>query len=194
MPRLIGREQAWQRWQAAAGPWRGWVVCPSLMLAAEQLDRHATELDRHTDRLDRDVGELDRHVDELAASLRPGGVAMLLDLEPCLGVALAAALNHRGLGHSALVLPRWPHRDTVLPTAQLVRTLIETSEQLSPADQQLQNVVLVVDGQRKRSLPSRAPGDRRVDNRYDLAVADLPGLAALRRRGIDRVIRVSQLA
>ena len=29
--RLSTTRRAWQSWQAAAGPWQGWSVCPALL-------------------------------------------------------------------------------------------------------------------------------------------------------------------
>lgn len=130
---------------------------------------------------------------ELAPSLSAlGPTAIELDLEPCLGVQIAAELNHRGLGHVVLVLPRWPHPQAILPVEPLLQTLIGASKRLNPTQQRTANVVFVIDGDRKLSLPKRPADDPRVDNRYDISAADLPNLSALRRADITRIVRVTQ--
>src|SRR5690242_17918704 len=87
---------AWRRWQRAAGPWVGWAVCPSLMFGAAEIARapDGSPLPDVRPLLDRD------------------GTAMVVDLDPLLGVALAAAASRTA--HVVLVLPRWPHADAVL--------------------------------------------------------------------------------
>ncbi len=54
----------------------------------------------------------------------------------------------------------------------------------------LPNVAFVLDAERNRSVPNRPVTDRRADNRYRLGQADLPDLAALRARGIRRVLKL----
>jgi hypothetical protein len=51
-------------------------------------------------------------------------------------------------------------------------------------------VVFVLDGQRSKSI-RRAATDARVDNRYDLAVGDLPNLQQLRAAGVQRIVKLS---
>ena len=48
----------------------------------------------------------------------------------------------------------------------------------------------MLDAERARAV-SRPRTDPRTDNRYRLAVADLPNLAALQARGIRRVIKLA---
>jgi hypothetical protein len=124
---------------------------------------------------------------DLADMLAVGGTAVLLDVEPTLGARMAADANHRGLAHAVLVLPRWPHSQAVLPTDELVGTLEAAASQLKPAG--TSNVIFVLDAERQRSLQRRTP-DRRIDNRYAVAVSELPDLATLRAAGIQRVVRV----
>jgi hypothetical protein len=127
---------------------------------------------------------------ELLELLRLGGSAVVLDLEPLSGVRMAAEASHRGLAHVVLIVPRWPHAEAVLPTAELIATLLGESRRLRvPAA--TSNVVFVLDGERE--MPLRRPlSDPRVDNRYALAVGDLPNLAALRAAGVQRLVKVSR--
>jgi hypothetical protein len=174
----MSRLTAWKRWQAAAGPWRGWAICAALTMPTAVGDDPSKTLS-------------DPGVDlvELASSLSVDGTAVALDLEPVLGVRVAAEVSRQRLAHVVLVLPRWPHADAVLPTDALISTLMATLPRLSAAGVH-SNVVFVLDGEREGSI-QRPPGDQRVDNRYALAVGDLPNLATLRAAGIRRLIKVS---
>jgi hypothetical protein len=51
-------------------------------------------------------------------------------------------------------------------------------------------VVFVLDAEREVSI-RRPRGDPRADNRYALAIGDLPNLATLRAAGIQRLIKVT---
>jgi hypothetical protein len=166
---------AWRRWQQAAGPWRGWAVCPALQLARSFA---ATPPPARTVVLE-DLFSLN-------------GTAVVADLEPLVGVALAAEASFRGLAHAVLVLPRWPHADAVLPVEPLTATLVSASRRLRQLNSS--NVLFVLDGERRKSIAPRPRRDPRVDNRYDIAAADLPDLKTLRRAGIQRVVRISRSA
>jgi hypothetical protein len=127
---------------------------------------------------------------QLEASLpAEGGTAIIADLDPVLGVHVAARLSERGLAYAVLVLPRWPCDDAILPTDEVVAALIVASRQLKSAV--ASNVVFVLDAERKRSIRNRPKSDPRADNRYDLALADLPNLKTLRDAGIQRVLKLS---
>jgi hypothetical protein len=134
-------------------------------------------------------------VRRLAAQLEPvleeGGVACALDLEPSLGVALAAELQVRRLAHPVLMLPRWPYQEAVLPVNELLHALLRGARRIAADSGRLSNVVFVLDGERATLLPDRPPDDPRADNRHWLSSADLPNLATLRARGIRRVIKVA---
>jgi hypothetical protein len=173
--------RAWERWQAAAGPWQGWSMSP--LLLAHDAHRRTPREDQPRTRRAFAIA------DELAASLRDGGSGILLDLEPVLGVHVAAQLNERQLAHAVVVIPRWPYAEAVLPTDELIGTLIAQSKRLS-ASPDLRNVAFVLDAQRNTSIAPRPPTDSRADNRYRLAVVDLPSLAQLRASGIQRVLKV----
>jgi hypothetical protein len=80
----------------------------------------------------------------------------------------------------------------VLPTGELITTLVDSSRQLR-SDDAVQNVVFVLDGERSGSI-RRPAGDPRIDNRYDLAVGDLPNLQRLQAAGIQRVVKVTRVA
>jgi hypothetical protein len=116
-----------------------------------------------------------------------------MDLDPARGVALAAEASRQRLAHVVLVLPRWPHDDAVLPCDALVATLQSASNRLA-TDVRSDNVVFVLDGDRQNPISPRPKHDSRVDNRYDLAPADLPNLAALRAAGIRRVLKLTRSA
>jgi hypothetical protein len=169
------RPGVWARWQAAAGPWQGWSVCPSLLapeaddivplpVRAPAANRLATQLAKRLDR----------------------GVLMLLELDPVLGVQVAARLNQWGLANAVLVLPRWPYQNAILPVDGLLYALVTQARRLCP-EAALPNVVFVVDAERSRPVPDRSAADQRADNRYRLLVPDLPDLKALRARGVQRV-------
>jgi len=136
--------------------------------------------------------ELDFPLGDVEKVLHTAGTAMVVDLEPCLGVRLAAEIYRRGLAHVVLVLPRWPHAEAVLPTNDLLATLLATSRGLAPAEGATRNnVVFVLDGERQRRI-RRPANDVRVDNRYPLLAADLPPLRVLRTAGIQRVVKLTR--
>jgi hypothetical protein len=120
--------------------------------------------------------------------LLPGGALCVLDLDPVLGVQTAAQLADRA--HPVLLLPRWPYAEAILPTAELLATLLREAHHLQPRGR-MPNAVFVVDGQRSTSVPERAPDDPRADNRTVLTPFELPNLATLRARGITRIHRIS---
>jgi len=176
--RLSDTRRAWQSWQEAAGPWQGWSVCPAL-LAPESADITPRASPRPA-------------TDQIAASLATGlerrATALILDLEPVLAVGIAARLNQRRLANAVLLLPRWPYQHAILPVDELLHILVSQATLLTGG--QLVNVAFVLDAERNRPIAHRSRQDKRADNRYRLNVADLPNLAALRARGIDRVVKV----
>jgi hypothetical protein len=116
-------------------------------------------------------------------------VCVVLDLEPTLGVLIAARLNQWELANVTLVLPRWPYGEAVLPVDQLVHTLVTRASTLTTDN--YPNVVFVLDAERNKNLQDRSPRDHRADNRYRLPPFELPNLADLRARGIRHVLKVS---
>jgi hypothetical protein len=127
---------------------------------------------------------------DLASVFADAPTALVIELDPVLGVHLAADLSARQLADVVLVLPRWPHADAVLPTRELTLALVDESKHLRQSNT-AQHVVFVLDSERTRWI-QRAGNDSRVDNRYDLAVGDLPNLGELRAAGIQRVVKVSE--
>ena len=174
------RRQAWRRWQAAAGSWQGWSVCPTLCAPGLKGVRPRHEERPHAQRL----------ADALAQQMENGRAAAVLDIDPLLGIAVGAALNRRGIANVVLLIARWPYAQAVLPVDGLVDALITESRSLT-RDRELPNVVFVLDAERSKNIPSRSASDPRADNRYRLSASDLPPLAALRARGIGRVIKIS---
>jgi hypothetical protein len=94
------------------------------------------------------------------------------------------------LANVVLVLPRWPYRRAVLPVDALLHGLISQTRRLIH-NASLPNVAFVLDAERTLPLADRPEDDDRADNRYRLGVSDLPDLAALRQRGIRRVLKLS---
>jgi hypothetical protein len=175
---LATARRAWHRWQAAAGPWQGWSICPALLSPElENLARHAPP----------PHGPANRLAEAISPLLEPGGALCLLDLDPLLGVQTAARLT--ALAHPVLVLPRWPYARAVLPTARLTSTLVAESHHLPAPGDRRPNVVIVLDADRARPMPNRRPDDPRADNRHTLTTFELPDLRALRSRGITRIHR-----
>jgi hypothetical protein len=127
---------------------------------------------------------------QLGSELEGGGVCVVLDLEPLLGVHIAARLNQLALAHAVLVLPRWPYRHGVLPVDGLLNGLVNAARTLKIPGH-LPNVAFVLDAERNRPMPNRPRNDARADNRYCLSVPDLPDLARLRARGVRRLLKVS---
>jgi len=126
---------------------------------------------------------------DVASALASGSTALVLDLEPVVGVHIAADLSARRLADVVLVLPRWPHAEAILPTGELVGALVAAARRLRSRAATPPHVVFVLDGVRAGTVRRRM-GDPRVDNRYDLAVGDLPTLQQLRDRGIGRIVKV----
>ena len=177
MNRALAR-RAWDRWQAAAGPWQGWTICPAL-------------LSPEVETIDLPPGS--RHKGRsapIARLLEPGATLCVLDLEPELGVELAADLA--SIAHPVLLLPRWPYAHAVLPVDRLLQTLVAGAQRLPRQPQRHDNVVFVLDSQRGRPVPARSLTDARADNRYHLATFDLPDLRTLRQRGIRHIQRISR--
>jgi hypothetical protein len=172
--------RAWNRWQACAGPWQGWSVCPAL-LAPEVEEVIPREEKRPVARA---------LAANLAGALQGGGVLVVLDLEPILGVHIAAWLNQWRVANGVLVLPRWPYRQALLPVDGLVHALVAQARRLTD-EANLPNVAFVLDAERARAREKRSARDARADNRYRLLVGDLPSLADLRGHGIRQVVKVT---
>jgi hypothetical protein len=173
-------QDAWRRWQAAAGPWQGWSICPTL-------------LSPEVKSLPRLRPQHDARATQLAAAMRPwlaqpGGTLCVLDLQPTLGVQVAARLADAA--HPVLVLPRWPYVEAILPAEQLLAILLAEVRTLPPP-RRLPNALFVLDSERSRAIPFREPGDHRADNRFPPASFELPDLATLRARDIRRIHRFS---
>jgi hypothetical protein len=179
--RGVSREVAWDRWQAAAGPWRGWAVCHAL--AAPDVDSVRPQRAPTPPAAERLANELAEQLSHADAS------AVLLDLNPLVGVPVASSLNRSGLAHAVLVLPRWPYAEAVLSVDALLSSLMTESDYLSKRDG-VASVVFVLDAERGTSIV-RPTRDRRADNRYRISAADLPNLARLRAAGIRRVVKIS---
>jgi hypothetical protein len=126
---------------------------------------------------------------DVEVALCGGATALVLDVAPVWGVQVAAAISRRGLANVVLVLPRWPHRQAILPCDGLVAALLAGSRTLGTGYAGA-NVVFVLDGERAHSV-RRPLADARVDNRYELSPFDLPNLRALRAAGVQRVVRVT---
>jgi hypothetical protein len=182
------RWRAWERWQAAAATWKGWNVCPALMAPDPRHPEPEPPRPLGEGGVEARAGHLVTH---LSHEVREGGVLLLLDLEPVLGLCVAARLNELRLANAVLVLPRWPYRVAVLPVDELIDRLIVESERLIP-DQPMPSVAFVLDSQRDCAIPDRSPDDPRADNRYRLSVGDLPDLRALRTRTIRHVLKLTQ--
>jgi hypothetical protein len=128
---------------------------------------------------------------ELAPPLSAAPTLCVLDLDPSLGVQVAAELNRVAVAHAVLLLPRWAYARALLPVDDLLATLVHTARRLPRATTRLSSVVFVLD--RERSQAVRRPrGDRRADNRYRLLPGDLPTLATLRQAGIRHILKLSQ--
>ena len=178
------RRGVWERWQAAAGPWRGWAVCPLLRIP---------ELERAATRRPRKPGLTGALYEELRAALgAAGGTAIVLDLEPLVGVEVAARLNSERIAHPVLVLPRWPYAEAILPFDRLLDALTAGARLLTRSAERLANVVFVLDAERSTPVPRRTAVDRRADNRFRLSSGDLPMLRDLRAGGIGRVVKVTR--
>jgi hypothetical protein len=177
--RAASARQAWLRWLAAAGPWRGWSICPTLL---------SPEVEALSPLPQPPADTAQRLAASLLPLLEPGGVLCLLDLDPILGVRTAARLADHA--HPVLVLPRWPYAEAVLPCHALALILVSEARGLPRQPNRLPNVVFVVDGARQQALARRSQQDPRADNRHSLAIFELPDLATLRARGIRRIHRV----
>ena len=171
-------------------------MCPSLTMPTTTTPSQATAA-RVVDQRDLSlasspvVDQRDFSLASAAAQLNlisGSPTAVIFDLDPTFGIRFAASLSNQRLAHVVLILPRWPHTEAILPTDTLVTTLVEFSKQLRGSPD-ARHVVFVLDGPRTRSI-RRPATDPRVDNRYDLAVADLPTLQHLRAAGIQRIVKL----
>jgi hypothetical protein len=130
-----------------------------------------------------------RLAESMAPLLAQPGALCVLDLEPLLGVQVAARLA--ALAHPVLLLPRWPYSDGVLPCDRLAATLLAEARSLPAEPRRLPNVLFVIDAERGKPLPNRPRADTRADNRHALSIFDLPDLKTLRARGIQRIHRIA---
>jgi hypothetical protein len=178
--RLSATQRAWDRWQTCAGVWKGWSICPALL---------APEVEEVIPRIARRPAARALAA-SLVSSMQGGGVLVLIDLEPILGVHVAALLNQWHVANGVLVLPRWPYQHAILPVDGLLHTLVGQTRRLTTTEH-LPNVVFVLDAERSRAVQHRPASDHRADNRYRLMAGDLPNLAALRARGIREVRKLS---
>jgi hypothetical protein len=115
----------------------------------------------------------------------------VLDLEPVVGIQLAARLNAERVAHAVLVLPRWPYAEAILPCDELLDNLTAGARLLTRSAERLANVVFVLDAQRNTPFPGRSTRDGRADNRFRLSGGDLPPLADLRSGGVGRLVKVT---
>ncbi len=111
----------------------------------------------------------------------------ILDTAPERGVYVAASLARAHIAHPVLQLGRWPYRAAILPAAALVDALLLGARDL-PDSLSSRHAVLVLDGERNRPLRGRPARDGRADNRYELAMEELPDATSLRGVGVERVI------
>jgi hypothetical protein len=126
----------------------------------------------------------------LESTLRQGGALVIVDLDPVLGVQLAALWSQRRLANAVLVLPSWPYQQATLPVDGLLHALVAHAHRLGPPED-LPNAAFVLDARRGQRIVGRPPSDPRADNRYQLAVSDLPDLHALRTRGIRQLVKLA---
>jgi hypothetical protein len=173
--------EAWQRWQAAAGPWQGWTVCPVLSGAFPPADAPVPP-GREYLALPADV----------VKTLRATPTLVLLDLDVCLSIQLAAELFRQHAAHPVLLIARWPYAQAVLPTEPMLQTMLAEAARLPNARSRLPSVAFALDNRRTTPLSRRPTNDPRADNRYRVSVADLPTLKTLRARGIQHVLKLSQ--
>ncbi len=175
---------AWDAWLDAAGPWRRWAQCVTLL--APGLDELAEpEKIGRRRAADPDASWL---AGALAATATPGTV-FVLDLPAALGVRTAAALARAGVAHPAPYLLRWPYARAVLPARPLASALIAEARIL-PRCLAAPCAAVVLEGERQRALPGRPAADPRADNRYEVMSDELPDLAMLTAHGIGRVVDV----
>ena len=189
--RLSSAREAWLRWQAAGGTWQGWSVCPALVVPEVQAIQPRALSPAAAETTHALAAELAARL-ATPADAQPGGTLLLLELEPALGVCIAARLNQLQLAHVVLVLPRWAYVRAILPVERLLHALVHGAALLDVEARNLPNVVLVLDAERTRPVPRRSRADARADNRYRLSPFDLPDLAALRARGIRRLVKISR--
>lgn len=172
---------AHERWAAAAGPWRRWMMAAPLL--APFAWSRADVRSRHNTRARRVAAVLEEKA-------RAAPTLLVLDLPPTLGAAAAALLAERGVAHPVLHLVRWPYPMAVLPTRPLLDVLLQLAEAL-PANLRAQSVAVVLDGERDLPASGRSALDRRVDNRYEISAEELPDVASLRAAGIARAVTAS---
>ena len=116
--RLAAARRAWHRWQAAAGPWQGWSICPALL---------SPELEDVPDGAAPNPAPASRLAEAIRPLLEPGGALCLLDLDPLLGVQTAArltALAHPVLRHR--IITNFHAQSEGVTTDQITDRLLET--------------------------------------------------------------------
>jgi hypothetical protein len=187
--RLTEARATWRRWQAAAGPWQGWMICPTLQSPeiSDITPRPTPSAVRP--RAHEIAAELERSFDERVVKKPEERTLLLLDLEPVLGIHVAARLNRAGVANVVLAMMRWPYVDAVLPVDTLLYALRSHSHGL--VDRPLRHVAFVLDADRSRPLPDRPRFDRRADNRYRLSPFELPDLTTLEAQGVTSILKLA---
>jgi hypothetical protein len=177
---LSTTRRAWHRWQACAGVWQGWTICPTLL---------APEVEEVIPRVVRRPAARTLAA-TVADGLESGGVLVLLDLEPILGVHVAALLNQWHVANGVLVLPRWPYRQAILPGRRSGHALVGQTRRLTsrtPAERRVRP--------RRGTQPAGAaalrPVTPRADNRYRLRSCRSARSGRPRARGIRQVRKLS---
>ena len=202
--------RAYDRWQAAAGPWARWTIClPLLGPGLDELDA------RGTDALGRGVqGSAANPVKRRGRASPPtlqwsvraqplrarqwrvrlkegppsdvrARTVVILDFPPEVGVPIAAELARAGHARPLLVIGRWPYAEAVLPARPLVDLTIAETRGLRDLD--APHLVIVLDGDRAKDLPRRPASDARVDNRYEVVREDFPDASTLLAAGFHQV-------
>jgi hypothetical protein len=185
---LPSRDNALRRWQLPPGdPWAAYAKY-TLLTALDVVPEMAVLPD--PSRLD-DVGRASLAGQQLGANGVPPDVMFVVDLRGAASVAFGVALSRTAHQPVSLIptFNNWPGDDELIPAEETLAALATMWPRAPDPDAALTTPVFLLDAWRL-AYRYDDPGEDTYDNRYILTPADLPDVATLRARGIQRVVYV----
>jgi hypothetical protein len=185
---LPAREDALRRWQLPpSDPWASYAKY-TLLSALDAAPQHV-ELP--------EVRSLYEVQDAAAAGLVvgsngiPADTMFVVDMRGAASIAFGVALSRAARQPVSLVptFINWPGEDELIPAEETLAALATMTPRLPDESAALSTPVFLLDSWRL-AYRFDEPADDSYDNRYILTPSDLPDIATLRARGIQRVVYV----
>jgi hypothetical protein len=187
---LPAREDAMRRWQLPPGdawaPYAKYTLLTALDASPQQV-----ELPDVQSLAEVQIAEAAGR--QVAAEGFPSDTMFVIDLRGAASVAFGVALS-RAARQSVSLVPtfnNWPGEEELIPAEETLAALSTMWPRQQHEEGALTTPVLLLDAWRL-AYRFDDPGDDTYDNRYILTPGDLPDVATLRARGIQRAIYVVQ--